>query len=100
MTFNSDSETTPNPWFVLVCVVIAIPLNGWVLSILWNWFIPSVFVAAPVLKTGSAIGLSMVHGFMTAKTENTMKTNTEVASRFVIHPIFMLAIGAIIHAIV
>lgn len=37
-------------------------LDGWVLSILWRWFVTPVFPALPVLSVAQATGLFVVVG--------------------------------------
>jgi len=49
-----------------IIYVIAVILNGWVLSILWGWFIVPTF-NAPTLGIAPAIGVAMVIGFLTNK---------------------------------
>lgn len=52
---------------IIVVALLATPflyaLDGWVLSILWRWFI--VPFDAPVLSVPAAIGVSIVVGFLT-----------------------------------
>lgn len=45
---------------------IAVALfNGWVLSVMWNWFIPMTFTSAPRLSVGEAIGIALVLSALT-----------------------------------
>lgn len=47
----------------LILLLAVVPLtvfNGWVLSVMWNWFIPNIFTTLPTLAIGEAIGISLV----------------------------------------
>jgi len=52
----------------VIAMVLLIPvvsvLNGWVLSILWGWFIVGLF-GLPVLTIAPAIGVGLVVTFLT-----------------------------------
>lgn len=48
----------------LATVVLGTILNGWVLQILWSWFIVPVF-SLPVLGVAQAIGIAGVVGYLT-----------------------------------
>jgi len=50
-------------WAFSTFLITIVPLtifNGWVLSVVWNWFIPTTFDGAPVLTIGQALGVSLV----------------------------------------
>jgi hypothetical protein len=46
-------------WSLATRIAMAL-FKGWVLSVLWNWFIPSTFTSVPRLSIGEAIGISLV----------------------------------------
>ncbi len=50
----------------IAMLVIGIPLNGWVLSIMWAWFVVPVF-DAPALSVAQAVGLSCIVSFLRAR---------------------------------
>lgn len=56
-------------------IAISTILNGWVLSILWDWFIVSTF-GLPILTIGQSIGVSMVVSFMTYQYIETPKSDS------------------------
>ena len=89
---------------VAVPVIIAIStlINGWVLSILWGWFIVPVF-GVQAITLGQAIGLSMVVSFLTyqyidAKKDENNGAWTAVAVA-IFRPLFALFFGWLIHII-
>ncbi|QQR52604.1 hypothetical protein IPG36_00540 [bacterium] len=41
-------------------VVVSTLFNGWVLQVMWNWFMPEIFPALPSLSLAEAFGLSLV----------------------------------------
>jgi len=49
---------------LVVLVVVSAIFNGYVLSLLWGWFVVPVF-SLPKLPVTSAIGLSLVVGYLT-----------------------------------
>lgn len=64
---NRDSEFTSCLGIIvslLVVFTVGTLLNGWALSTIWNWFIPSVF-GLTTLTIGKAIGVSMVFELFT-----------------------------------
>lgn len=44
----------------LLCVAALAFFRGWVIHIMWNWFIPSIFPSLPYLSVGEGIALSLV----------------------------------------
>lgn len=93
------------PALFLVLALSSI-LNGWVLSILWGWFISPVF-GVPLITVGQAIGLAMVISYLTYQhvDSNTKKedTTTQYVSIFValiLRPFITLGIAYIVHLFV
>lgn len=88
--------------FVAFIIVSAI-FGGWVLTILWKWFIVSTF-NAPALGIAQGIGLSLTIGFLTNKykpTESQSKKSfsenlTEGLIGAVIQPSLVLLFGWIV----
>jgi len=56
---SSDSTGWAFSAFLLTVVPLTI-FNGLVLSVVWNWFIPSTFDGAPLLSIAQALGVSLV----------------------------------------
>lgn len=50
----------------LVVAVLSIVMNGWAISTLWNWFVPSIF-GLTTLTMGKALGLSLVAQVFTGR---------------------------------
>lgn len=71
-------------------------LNGWVLSILWGWFIVPTF-AAPALSIPAAMGIAIAVGYMTSSTrgKDDREKWDKIATPFV-HPIVALGVGWIV----
>lgn len=88
--------------FVAFIIVSAI-FGGWVLTILWKWFIVSTF-NAPSLGIAQGIGLSLTIGFLTNKykpTESQSKKSfsenlTEGFIGAIIQPSLVLLFGWIV----
>jgi hypothetical protein len=55
-------------WVELILAFILFPVaiivGGFVLAQLWNWFVPTIFAAAPALTTGQGVGLHTLIGFV------------------------------------
>lgn len=84
-------------------------LNGWVLSILWKWFI--VPFGAPNISIPVAIGIAIVIGFLTKQTESKhcvddrpkeTRTIDAVAQIFaaILYPFVALGIGWIVQSFI
>jgi hypothetical protein len=85
-------------------MVIGVTLSGFVLSILWSWFISPSFnvddISVPV-----AIGISMIVSYMTYQDDSKSDTNkskeyseilTEYAGKSLGRPLFALLFGWIV----
>jgi len=80
-------------------------LNGWVLSILWRWYIAPL--GLPAITIPSAIGVSLVVGFLTVRGSSKDHTDdrssedklrdcfTNLAAA-IVHPLLVLLIGWIV----
>jgi len=81
--------------------IIAI-LDGWILCILWRWFIVPLF-GLPELNIGSAIGISLIIGLLTGKkTDNQKKEEKENGKtgksfNIICIPLLILFVGWIVH---
>ena len=98
---------------VVMLAVVLIPLialgsiiNGYVLRILWGWFIVPIF-HLPSLTIAQAIGLSMVVGLLTHRSRNSdgrEKTEKEKKKELIsfiaelfLFPFITLGVGWIVH---
>lgn len=86
-----------------IVMILSSILNGWVLSVLWGWFIVPTF-GAPSISIVQAIGIALVVSFLTRKTDTkdddtrSTKEKFAVASIAVfIAPAFALFFGWIVH---
>lgn len=93
------------PALFLILAISSI-LNGWVLSILWGWFISPVF-GIPVITVGQAIGLAMVVSYLTYQhvDSNTRKNDktefyVNIMVAVLLRPLITLGIGYIVHLFV
>ncbi len=91
----------------LLSIVMATFINGWVLSILWGWFIVPVF-GLPGLSIVQSIGIAMTIGFLITKSEGSTKSDSQpwidiisaYIGRILIAPIGILAIGWFISGLI
>lgn len=88
---------------VLVILIASVILSGFVLQLLWSWFVVPTF-DAPSLTIPAAIGLSCVVTYLTneGNTANQQKENMDEAVirllTFAIgRPVMYLGIGWVIH---
>ena len=97
-------------FWILLVGILALPITslwyGYVLSILWAWFVVPAFHVAP-LSILLAIGVSIVvRMFTSSYTESNDKKDEDKAGQrmfgsifyALLYPLFALAFGAIIHA--
>ncbi len=86
-------------------VAIASILNGYVLRILWGWFVVPLF-HLPNLTIAQAIGLTMVVGLLTHRSrtdgrektkEEKRKETIEFFAELFLYPFITLGVGWIVH---
>ncbi len=86
---------------VVLLIAVSAILNGWVLSIMWSWFIVKTFGLAP-LSIPAAIGLAMVVGFLTKSynSKSDKKTSDTIAeySAALLGPFVTLFIAWIVYS--
>ena len=82
---------------VPVIILLAYLLNGWVLHILWGWFIVPTFPAAPSINIPEAMGIALIVGFLTSRYQDTSEHGTEVFFYTFTLPFVALAIGWVIY---
>jgi hypothetical protein len=108
---NKTDSTILSCLGILVLLVILLPgsiiMSGWVLTILWSWFIVPVF-NLPSLTIPYAIGISTVISMLTNKTVSSnavnnknekKETSTVIAEALALSfgvPLFLLFFGWII----
>jgi hypothetical protein len=85
-----------------VIVVFSSVVNGFVLTILWKWFVIPVF-SLPALNIPQAIGISMVIAFLTHQRVKNKDDNKEVFELWlslffysVFYPLLVLGISWIV----
>lgn len=85
----------------VVGVILATIYNGYVLSVLWGWFIVPSF-GFPTLSVGYAIGVASVVGYLTHQYQKQDETadSTDILLKmllyFLLKPTFALIFGWII----
>lgn len=87
---------------VLALIAMSAVWRGYVLAVLWGWFVVPVF-GLPTLSIVAAIGVSLVVGYLTHQISN-RKSEQEGWSGFVesacqaaLYPLLALAIGWAVH---
>lgn len=92
---------------VIVFTFFSLPIgslmNGWVLSILWEWFIIPIFNVSS-LSIPMAIGFSLVIGFLTKKSSSDENNKNkeistlvgEVIEYSILYPLFTLALAWVV----
>jgi len=101
MDDSKKAEVLGGCLLMVLCVPIAVAVNGWVLSVLWGWFIVPQFGVDP-LSIPVAIGISTVVGMIAkADTWNLAKREMdnpaiEAVAVAILSPLFALAFGWII----
>jgi hypothetical protein len=90
----------------VVAVVLGAVMNGYVLSVLWGWFVVPLF-SAPPLSVATAIGLSLAVGMLVSheSSSSSGKKDTSdaiaaVVSRVILAPLFTLFVGWIVKSFV
>ncbi len=85
--------------FGVFLAVFSVALDGWVLSILWGWFMVPIF-HLPALGVCQAIGVTLVVRFLTknigVKNESGSKGATIEVSTAILAPFLFLFFGWIV----
>lgn len=64
MSKKSSSYTVSTLTVLILCVIAFSAFTGWLLMLLWNWALVSIFPAAPVLTFYQAWALSIFLSFL------------------------------------
>ena len=93
-------------WMFAIFLMVIVPLtlyNGWVLSVMWNWFVPNIFPTLPSLSIGEALGISLVVSafiYVPQKTDENKNPWVRFLSALlspVLRGLLLLAIGMVVH---
>ena len=89
--------------FAIASVFFGAVASGWVLSIVWAWFVMPLFPLVPILTIPQAIGFSLVTGMLagsSSQTDNKERTTGEAIVHLLAiafgRPIMILVIAYII----
>ena len=96
---------------VLGCVgaiivwIAAVILRGWVLTVMWGWFMVPVF-NAPSISIAAGLGISMIVSFLTSEHKPATKSETPKSEAWlrlaeqlvfaILYPLLTLAVGYIV----
>jgi hypothetical protein len=87
---------------IVISIIVGSIVNGYVLSILWGWFVIPVF-KAPALSITTAIGLSLVINMLISRSNSSNKEKKEIGELIgetigstIFLPLFTLFIGWIV----
>lgn len=75
-------------------MLIGITLHGFVLKILWLWFVVSTFNLPPI-SVPQALGISLIAALMTHQARERLETVQEFTWVF-IQPVFAIVIGFVL----
>lgn len=83
---------------VIYLVILSFIVDGFVLSVLWRWFISSLF-NLPLLTIPYAIGISTIIGYLRPykKTKTDKDDFQELLIAAIVRPLLFLLLGYIIH---
>ena len=86
----------------IALIVVGSIMNGWVLSVMWGWFVVPLF-GVPVLKVAPAIGVALVAKMLTHQSssksnekKDTSETVGELIAAAFLSPMVTLLIGWIV----
>jgi len=92
--------------FIFAGIILSIILKGWVLSILWSWFIVPT-LGLPILSIPIAIGISIVVGLLTHQYNDFNTTDTKMSELIgksighsIIGPLLTLFVGWVVHSFI
>lgn len=100
---KKDSAATIGCLALLVSWPVLATWNGYVLSVLWGWFVVTTFEARP-LTIPAAIGIAAVVGYLTHqisdyidKDKSTTQRYTETILLGLMRPAFALVFGWLVY---
>ena len=97
MSDSGKSKTTVSESLLAILLALAsVPLNGWVLSILWLWFV--VPLGVPAIGIAQAVGLATLIGMLrrgSLKSDDAEPLIT--AATLLVSPFLYLGCGALAH---
>lgn len=101
---DDNTVVTCLGWIALLAATVGLglPLSGWVLSVMWAWFVVPVF-HLPALGVAQAIGLSCIVSFFKSyksgdgKKKTTTETVIDLIGTAFAAPLFALGFAYIIH---
>lgn len=103
MKKEADSTAVIGCLALLVSWPVLAIWNGYVLSVLWGWFIVTTFEARP-LTIPAALGIAAVLGYLTHQVEEYTDKDKSTLERFtqtilvgLFRPAFALAFGWIVY---
>jgi hypothetical protein len=79
-----------------VILAFSVLINGWAFWLLWQWFVPSVFIGLPVLTLGQAIGLGMVVSYATYTYVPSKEDDKGSAMILIFRPLLSVLFGFIV----
>jgi len=85
-----------------VLIVVGVLLKGYVLTVLWGWFVVTTF-GLPALSLASAIGIALTVSFLTHQVIEQQEKKRDIADSVVhsvgvtvLHPLLALLMGWIV----
>lgn len=100
-------KSKTNGYLVLTALVLMVPgamWSGYVLSVLWGWFIVPTFEGIPALSIPAAIGIASVVGYLTRGLARDTSDHKDPNDRLIqnigesfLAPLFTLAFGWVVH---
>ena len=97
-----EKRTVPELLLFLAAVpafgLVSSCLSGWVLAILWGWFIVPIF-HLPELRMWDAVGIALVASALTHQAHKEEREFAELLAIAICLPLFTLGFGWMIHAL-
>lgn len=97
--------TTSAGVFLAVLVPASVTLKGWVLSIIWTWFL--IDLGVPPISIPEAVGILIIYGFVSEKIESSKTKSSSkkdpleelsyLLGQMFFAPLLTLAMGYIAH---
>jgi hypothetical protein len=75
--------------------VLSIILNGFVLQVLWGWFITPF--GLPAISIPQGLGLALVVGFLTHQYQDNKRSPEGVITYSIMSPVVSLVFGWVVH---
>jgi len=88
------------PIFIILVVAVTGIYHAWVFWTIWNWFVPTVFLAVPALTIWQAWGLALVKESLFTRSPEKENWGAQQWITALLTPLIILGVGFLLKTFV